>query len=308
MTSTCRQNRMKRHDRRSFVYNTLAMTLDDLRRRLEKLNRRPLADRLYFGVAQPDSAPRMSSPPTHGLESVVPGRVRLVGGAPYYAIASAISHDAPHKPHIADHLTKILNELDADAVADAQPGLAGAVSAGIGGLLFVDLETCGFAGTPVFLIGTMYHHRRDFRVEQLLARTYAEEAAILARFARLLDRYSHLVTFNGKSFDWPFLADRAAICRVALPPAGGHSDLLHAARRRFKRILPDCKLQTLEHHVCGRRRFGDIPGAEIPGAYHEFVRHGDARRLRDIIRHNYLDLTAMAEILGTLLGGSRWQH
>lgn len=279
------------------------MTLDDLRKRLEKLNRGSI-DGLFRSAADlPRNGARSESAKSaRELESLVPGRVRRTNGAACYAIDSTISHDEQPKRNIANRLAKALEQHTVEkGAAHSYPTLTDAAAAGIRRLLFVDLETCGFAGTPVFLIGTMYYHRRDFRVEQLLARTYAEETAIVARFARLLTRYSHLVTFNGKSFDWPFLSDRAAICRVALPPISGHCDLLHAARRRFKGTLPDCKLQTLEQHLCGRRRFGDIPGAEIPAAYHDFVRTGDARRLRDILRHNFLDLTTMAEILGELL-------
>jgi uncharacterized protein YprB with RNaseH-like and TPR domain len=167
--------------------------------------------------------------------------------------------------------------------------------------MFVDLETCGFAGTPLFLVGVMYLAGDDFRIEQLLARNYSEETGIVARFRDLLAEHPHLVTFNGKSFDWPFLADRAAFHHVDLPTPRAHCDLLHLARRRFRSALPDCRLQTLERYVCGRLRTGDIPGSEIPGAYHTFVRTGDARQIRDIVHHNFLDLVTMADILTELI-------
>jgi hypothetical protein len=77
-------------------------------------------------------------------------------------------------------------------------------------------------------------------------------------------------------------------------------DLLHAARRRWKTALPDCRLQTLELHVCGRRRFGDVPSEEVPGLYHDFVRRGDPYRLIPVFHHNLLDVVTMAEILSAL--------
>ena len=69
-----------------------------------------------------------------------------------------------------------------------------------------------------------------------------------------------------------------------------------------KPITPDedDKLQTLEHRVCGRRRSGDIPGAEIPAAYHAFVRTGNAAEMSLIIKHNRLDLLTLAELLTKL--------
>ena len=134
-----------------------------------------------------------------------------------------------------------------------------------------------------------------------MARSYSEEASILDRFARLLARRPHLVTFNGKSFDWPFLLDRASISRVPIGQPLGHCDLLHAARRRYGKVLPDCRLQTLERTVCGRRRGGDIPGAEIPAAYHAYVASGDAHEMREILQHNFLDLATLADVFARLV-------
>jgi uncharacterized protein YprB with RNaseH-like and TPR domain len=72
--------------------------------------------------------------------------------------------------------------------------------------------------------------------------------------------------------------------------------------------LPDCRLQTLEVFLCNRRRTGDVPGSEIPAAYHRFVSTGDARLLRDILHHNFLDLFTMAELVPKLLSDSASPH
>jgi len=77
-----------------------------------------------------------------------------------------------------------------------------------------------------------------------------------------------------------------------------HGDLLHESRRVWRTQLPDCRLQTLEQHVCGRpARTDDIAGADIPAAYQAFVVGGNARQLAAIIQHNRLDLVTMAELL-----------
>ena len=105
------------------------------------------------------------------------------------------------------------------------------------------------------------------------------------------------LTFNGKSYDAPFLRNRALLhgVRLKLPPC--HVDLLHAARRCWGGELRDCRLQTLERHLCRQWRSGDVPSDEIPGLYHDFVRHGDPYRLLPVFHHNLLDLVAMAELL-----------
>ncbi len=186
--------------------------------------------------------------------------------------------------------------------------------------LFLDLETCGFAGSMVFLVGLVWHDGGTLVIDQLFARNYAEERPVLETLWSIVGRSQVLVTFNGKSFDWPMVCDRSTRhhLRRGTPPREPHSpaqsllaefprlapsqselvhcDLLHHARRRWKRVLPDCRLQTLERYVCRRIRHDDLPGAQVPAAYHEFVRSGRTDRVGDILRHNALDLLTLVQL------------
>ena len=167
-------------------------------------------------------------------------------------------------------------------------------------MLFLDLETCGLTACPVFLAGVALIGENDLVFRQIFARDYAEERALIHEMARLIGEADFLVSFNGKSFDVPFLRDRAAHHRMPFPVSAPHLDLLWLARRRWKAVLPDCKLQTLEWRVLRRRRSGDVGGSDIPGLYHHFVQGGEARRLVPIFHHNMLDVVAMVELLPAL--------
>jgi hypothetical protein len=164
-------------------------------------------------------------------------------------------------------------------------------------VLFVDLETTGLGSTPLFLIGTMGWEGGGLVVRQYFARNYAEEPAVVRLFLDLLRRKPLLVSFNGKSFDMPYVRVRAAANGLPYVEPANHFDLLHVSRRIWRGYLPDCRLQTLERHVCGRTRTGDIPGADIPQAYHDFVRTGDARQMGECLRHNRLDLITLADLM-----------
>ncbi len=170
------------------------------------------------------------------------------------------------------------------------------------GVLFVDLETCGFSGSPIFLIGTLYCDDGQIVLDQRLARDYREEISILDAFWELASGRNVLATFNGKSFDWPMLCDRTACHRLHKSwDFAIHADLLHHARRAWKHRLPNCRLKTLESQICRRQRGADIPGGEIPAAYHAFVRDGDARSIRTILYHNAMDLITLAEVAWHLM-------
>lgn len=181
-----------------------------------------------------------------------------------------------------------------------EPDLASIAAMGLSRALFLDLETCGLSSSPVFLAGTMHWNGEDFVLRQYFARHYGEEPALLAALAEHARSFDLLVTFNGKSYDAPFLHARALTLGVPLTLPRHHVDLLHLARRRWKHTLEDCRLQTLELYVCRRRRSGDVPGEFVPGIYHEWVRGGDPYALVPVFHHNLLDVVTMAEILHAL--------
>lgn len=164
-------------------------------------------------------------------------------------------------------------------------------------IIFLDLETTGLSMTPVFLIGTMECNADGLNFKQYFARDYSEEASIVSAFAQKLENTRMIVTFNGKCFDMPFLVNRANMNGIELTVPEFHLDLLYESRRIYKRDLPNCRLQTLEQMVCGRSREDDIPGSEIPKAYNDFVRTGDACKIARILTHNLHDLLTMADLM-----------
>jgi uncharacterized protein YprB with RNaseH-like and TPR domain len=170
-------------------------------------------------------------------------------------------------------------------------------------LLFLDIETAGFHGSSLFLVGLLMYEGGRLTVRQLFARDYSEEAAVIEKLGEYYANSEIVVTFNGRAFDLPFIADRAVMHRLPISRPGADIDLLHVARKIWKGVLPDCRLGTLELRICGRRRINDLPSHLIPQAYHDYVQSGDARLMADVIRHNAYDLITMAHILAKLANG-----
>ncbi len=173
-------------------------------------------------------------------------------------------------------------------------------------VLFLDTETTGLeiaAGTVAFLIGVGYLEGNDFVVRQVFMRDFNEETALLHDLAQLCQRFKALVTFNGKTFDVPVLENRFVLARQVVNLFDGpHFDLLHPARRVWRRRLDNCKLGTLETDVLGLARTqADIPGYFIPSLYRKYLVDQDARPMAGIFYHNELDVVSMAA-LAALLG------
>lgn len=164
--------------------------------------------------------------------------------------------------------------------------------------VFIDTETTGLAGgtgTYAFLIGIGHLELDHIVVRQYLLPDFGHEWLMLEALEQALAGFAYTVSFNGKSFDIPLLKNRYVLNRMItsleeLP----HLDLLHAARRIWKRRLPACDLQSLERHILNISRENDLPGELVPQAYFEFIRKRDALLLRDVLEHNYHDIVHMA--------------
>lgn len=167
-------------------------------------------------------------------------------------------------------------------------------------LLFLDTETTGFggAGTLAFLVGLAYVEDERVVVEQLMLEGPEQEPALLAYLDALFIRHPVMVSFNGKSFDWPLLQSRYTMNRLAPPSQVFHLDLLHLSRRVHKQRLTRCNLQRLEVEVLGFERIGDIDGAEVAARYAHYCRTRDATHLGAVIEHNYWDVLSMVALLG----------
>src|SRR5271156_6093188 len=77
--------------------------------------------------------------------------------------------------------------------------------------LFLDTETTGLmggTGTYPFMVGIAWWDAGGLEVEQFFMRELTEEHALLLTLAERMAERPVLVTFNGKSFDWPLLETR----------------------------------------------------------------------------------------------------
>ncbi|MBK8940845.1 MAG: ribonuclease H-like domain-containing protein [Polyangiaceae bacterium] len=181
------------------------------------------------------------------------------------------------------------------ALLSLDPSLAGV---DLARALYVDTETTGLAGgtgTVPFLVGLGAWDARAgaFVVEQLLLRTFAEEAAMIEHVRRRAEQASAIVTYNGKAFDWPLLRTRAVMNRVGALPSRPHLDLLHVVRRLHKHRLGSCSLARVEERVLGQGRVDDVAGADIAAIYFHYARTGDLAALEPVVHHNSLDVVSM---------------
>jgi uncharacterized protein len=175
--------------------------------------------------------------------------------------------------------------------------------------LFLDTETTGLAGgtgTYAFLVGLAWWDGGGLQVEQLFLRDFSEEISMLHELSARLAERPVLVTFNGKSFDWPLLENRFTMTRkIPVPKLSAHLDLLHPARALWRLRLGSVRLVELERHVLDAARLGwnrgdDISSSLIPQYYFDYLRGGRPDPLAGVAKHNQMDLRGLAALYGKI--------
>ncbi len=180
--------------------------------------------------------------------------------------------------------------------------------------MFLDIETTGLSGgtgTWAFLIGVGWLENETFILRQYFMRRPAEERAVLSHFAAEAERYPAVISFNGKLFDLPLIQTRQTLSGFRHTSPTMHLDLLQCARSLWKKRLPSRSLRSLEESLLGLNRFDDIPGAEIPAVYFDYLRRGRTETLKKVFEHNVLDILSMVTLLekiSNLAGGGPVEH
>jgi len=168
--------------------------------------------------------------------------------------------------------------------------------------LFYDTETTGLsggAGNTAFLIGLGRDMGDEFVISQYFLRDYPGEPALLEHLKREIDRSRLFISYNGKSFDKPLMETRFLMNRIHCR-MGAQLDLLYPVRTFFRDRLPNCKLGTVEEMLLNIHRTDDIPGAQIPEIWFDFLKNGEHPDLERVMIHNDLDIHSLAVLLTAL--------
>ena len=163
-------------------------------------------------------------------------------------------------------------------------------------VLFFDTETTGLkgVGTQIFLLGFLEATEDEFVLKQYVLADPAHEAALLFE-SKLWQKTATVVTYNGKSFDWPQLETRWTLHQKVLPKLRTQRqiDLLHSSKRLWKNDMERMKLKSVEEEKLGFMRKGDIPGFLAPIIYLDAVKSGVPDALMKVLLHNEWDLLSL---------------
>ena len=184
-------------------------------------------------------------------------------------------------------------------------------------LLFLDIETLGLYLAPIIMIGCGFFQKEGIVIQVLFARDLEEEIAICEHLRRhLLPNYKCFITYNGKSFDIPFLANRFLYFFEENPmiytdeelyqtinTRFHHVDLYHNCRRQYKDEFSKFNLTAVEEGLLKRKRKNDVQGSFMNAYYRMYLRDRIkySGLIKKCIEHNFQDIYLMPLILKKLI-------
>ena len=168
---------------------------------------------------------------------------------------------------------------------------------------FLDIETTGLSRSrhQIYLIGmASVVDRNKIYVNQLFADSPEDEAVLLTRFSENLQSSGckRIITFNGNSFDLPFLLARAKAASVPLD--FNDFELLdiykEVTHRKNILQLQNYRQKTVEQFL-GICREDQYSGGDLIKVYENYVRcpNDEAEHLLKL--HNYEDVLGMIDLL-----------
>ena len=163
----------------------------------------------------------------------------------------------------------------------------------------IDIETLGLSERPIILLGIAKPAKDHICTSQFLLRDIGDEPGAIWALVSQLEPNLSLITFNGRSFDIPYIKQRLAYYGLDAPLANPHFDVLHFTRRALKHKLPDCRLYTVEKYI-GIKRDVNIPGALVPHFYETYLRTKNVGTLVPIVEHNKQDLLTLGSLFSRL--------
>ncbi len=175
--------------------------------------------------------------------------------------------------------------------------------------VFLDIETTGLKkeSSSIYLIGLAFHNddeQAGLREILIFAESPDEERDILLEFNRFISKEFHgkerFITYNGHSFDLPFLKLRSEKQGIApLDTLSDGSDIdLYKLIRPYKNVFSLNRLgqKDIEDFLMIKRE-DKHSGGELISVYYEYVETGDKILLDLLLTHNREDVLGMLEIL-----------
>lgn len=171
-----------------------------------------------------------------------------------------------------------------------------------GEICFIDIETTGFSRkyNYIYLIGLVHYSYEDigWKLVQFFADNPNDEQNILCQFNEYVKGFKVIITYNGDSFDIPFIESRMSKYNISSNLKNIESfDIYRKVKQESPYLnLDNLKLKTLEESI---EIFRDdkYTGKDCIDFYNQYLISKDDGLLSRILNHNYDDLYYLLPVM-----------
>ena len=166
-------------------------------------------------------------------------------------------------------------------------------------ILYADIETTGLSPASAFIycIGMAYYAEGKACLHLAFGESREDEPEVLRTFCDILGSRDHIVTFNGTTFDIPFIRKRCERYNIPDPFINKeYTDLYREAKRLKKFLNLKSYSQKSIEHFLGCCREDEMGGGELIPVYYRYERFRDPDDKRLLVLHNLDDVKGMLKL------------
>jgi hypothetical protein len=168
---------------------------------------------------------------------------------------------------------------------------------------FIDIETTGLSKlySDIISITLLVYEDDKYKIYQIFCQYKIEQPDALKYLKELIKSKKYIVTYNGNSFDIPFLAEKAKRFNVTLDfDSLIKIDLYFLMKKlRYKIDIVNLKLKTLEEYFCIERN-DTIGGMDVLTLYEAYKLEPRKEFSHLILRHNYEDVYNLPIVMNNI--------
>lgn len=171
--------------------------------------------------------------------------------------------------------------------------------------VFLDIETTGLSRqyADIISITLLYYENTIYKVCQIFCQYKVDEPEALKYLRNLLKGRKFIITYNGNSFDIPFLSFKAQKYGVDIYfESFVKIDLYNCLRQVKDKVpIPDLKLKTAEEHF-NIKRTDTLTGEDITVLYQAYRIEPRNEFSFLILQHNYEDVINLPSLMNAIFG------
>ncbi|WGI17516.1 ribonuclease H-like domain-containing protein [Methanonatronarchaeum sp. AMET-Sl] len=162
-------------------------------------------------------------------------------------------------------------------------------------IALLDIETLGLTNQPIILIGIGLPQKNQLKLHQLLLQNPKQEKAVLHQTQQYLKNKKTIITFNGKSFDIPYIKKRQHHHKIPTQNHPTHIDLYHYTKKTHQNLKKH-NLNHIETTLLNIKRKIDIPSKRVPDYYQTYLKKQNPGPLLPILSHNRQDILTLTNL------------